>query len=81
MGRTTPDDMDESTEITHHDQGVSFEVKLQSGSASDRTTVKAKLKTESEAEFEAKRDAFQSEVRDGAEQAHKHHEAVFGDDD
>ena len=80
MGRDIPDDMDESTAITHHDQGVSFEVKLQHGSASDRTTVKAKLKTESEAEFEEKRDDFQSEVRDGAEQARDHHEGVFGDE-
>ena len=80
MGRDIPDDMDESTEITHHDQGVSFEVKLQHGSASDRTTVKAKLKTESEAEFKAKRETLQSEVRDGAEQARDHHEEVFGDD-
>ena len=80
MGRDTPDDMDESTEITHHDQGVSFTVKLQSGSASDRTTVKGKLKTESEAEFEAKREDFQNEVREGAAQARDDHEEVFGDE-
>ena len=80
MGRTHTDDMDESTEITHHDQGVSFTVKLQSGSASDRTTVKAKLKTTSEEEFEEKRDAFQREVRDGAERARDDHDDVFGDE-
>jgi len=78
--RETPEGFDESTEVTHHDEGVSFEVTLQHGSASDRVRVKSKLKTETDDEFAAKRESFVGEVRAGAEDARDAHDDVFGDD-
>lgn len=71
----------EEQNITHSDEGVSFEVKIQSGSSSDRTAVKAKLKTPTLGEFMAQRDGFLSEVREGAQKAVEAHEEVFSDDE
>jgi len=80
-GRTeTPEGFDETTDVTHHDEGVSFEVLLQHGSASDRVRVKSKLKTETDDEFAAKREAFVDEVREGAIDAREAHADAFGDD-
>ncbi|WP_440767560.1 hypothetical protein [Natronorubrum sp. DTA7] len=65
---------------THHDQGVSFEVTMQHGSSSDRTRVKAKLKSETLEDFADEKGEFLDEVRDGAAQALDDHEDVFHDD-
>ena len=73
--------MVEETDVTHHDEGVSFTVKLQSGPAGDRTTVKAKLKAASAEEFTVKKPNFLEEVRDGAHEAAEIHEDVFSDED
>ena len=78
-GRYSIDVVDE--DITHHDEGVSFEVTMQHGSSSDRTRVKAKLKSETLADFADEKDDFLAEVRDGAQTAAEYQDDVFGDDE
>ena len=76
---TDRNDLEIDTRETHHDEGVSFEVTMQHGSSSDRTRVKAKLKSETLEDFADEKGEFLDEVREGAEQAVDDHEAVFGD--
>ncbi|SIS06396.1 hypothetical protein SAMN05421809_3661 [Natronorubrum daqingense] len=50
---------------------------MQHGSSSDRTRVKAKLKSETLEDFADEKGEFLDEVREGAEQAVNDHEDVF----
>lgn len=75
------DSIEVDEHVTHHDEGVSFEVTMQHGSSSDRTRVKAKLKSETLEDFSNEKDDFLDEVRDGAEKAVNDHNDVFGDDE
>ncbi|WP_254810649.1 hypothetical protein [Natronosalvus amylolyticus] len=81
--RNTADEdaLDETTGITHHDEGVSCEVTIQDGSSSDRVRVKAKLKSRTLETFQGEKDEFLDAIRDSAEESREIQQDVFEADE